>query len=55
MPIIVKNNGYVLKPNKYTPDQHRYKMSDLSSVYTHYDPKTGKNVPTENRLNVKGD
>lgn len=27
-----------------------YKMNDLSSVYTHYDPKTGKNVPTENKI-----
>lgn len=30
--------------------KERYKMNDLSSVYTHYDPKTGKNVATENKL-----
>lgn len=31
----------------------RYKMNDLGSVYTHYDPILGRNVPTENKL--KGD
>ena len=30
--------------------KERYKMNDLSSVFSHYDPKTGKNVITENKL-----
>lgn len=30
--------------------KERYKMNDLSSVFSHYDPKTGKNVATENKL-----
>ena len=32
-----------------------YPMNDLQSVYTHYDPELGKNVPTENKLPNKGD
>lgn len=28
----------------------RYAMSDLNSVYTHYDAKIGKNIPTPNKL-----
>lgn len=35
--------------NKYLIGQ--YKMSDIKSVYTHYNPKTGKNEPTENKIN----
>lgn len=31
----------------------RYQMNDLGSVYTHWDNKKGKNIPTENKL--KGD
>ena len=35
-------------------DNKKYKMNDLCSVYTHYDPKSGKNVATENII-IKGD
>ena len=38
----VKTNKLDKKP--------RYYMNDLNSVYTHWDPKTGKNVPTENKI-----
>ena len=30
--------------------KERYKMNDLSSVFSHYDQKTGKNAATENKL-----
>ena len=32
------------------PVQRGYANNDLGSVYTHYDPETGKNVATENVL-----
>lgn len=32
----------------------KYAMNDMDSVYTHYDPKSGKNVQTPNKLK-KGD
>lgn len=35
--------------NKYLMGNN-YPMNDLKSTFTHYDPKTGKNVPTENIL-----
>lgn len=35
--------------NKYLMGSN-YPMNDLKSTFTHYDPKTGKNVPTENKL-----
>lgn len=31
-----------------------YPMNDLNSVYTHYNPKTGKNEPTENKIERNG-
>lgn len=27
-----------------------YKMNDLESVFSHYNSKIGRNVPTENKL-----
>lgn len=39
--------------SKITPNKEinePYAMNDLKSVYTHYDPKTGRNVATENKL-----
>ena len=32
-------------------DKPTYCMNDLKSVFTHYDPKLGRNVPTENKIN----
>lgn len=32
------------------PRKPSYPMNDLGSVYTHWDPKKCKNVPTENKL-----
>lgn len=32
-----------------------YPNNDMMSVYTHYDPKTGKNVQTPNVLPSKND
>lgn len=51
MPEIIERNINTPITNK--PKKVRYKMNDLGSVYTHYDAKTGRNVPTENKL--KGD
>lgn len=31
------------------PSEKRYVLNDLGSVYTHYDPKLGINIPTENK------
>lgn len=28
----------------------KYPMNDMVSVYTHYNPKIGRNEPTENKL-----
>lgn len=38
------------KPSFSRELKPRYAMNDLGSVYTHYDPATGKNVATENLL-----
>ena len=54
--------NYIIKPRKcivdtttkgitFTPKY--YPMNDLASVFTHYDAKLGKNIPTENK--IKGD
>lgn len=51
MPNIVSRNT-VKVGTPYT-NTNRYPNNDLGSVYTHWDPKLGKNVPTENKL--KGD
>lgn len=51
MPEIIERNINTPITNK--PKKVRYKMNDLDSVYVHYDAKTGRNVPTENKL--KGD
>ena len=32
------------------PKRLRYTKNDLGSVYVHFDPKTGRNVPTPNTL-----
>lgn len=42
-----KDNTIDEKRNKYVIKTY-YAMNDLGSVYTHYDPKLGINVPTEN-------
>lgn len=53
MPYIIdKANNRIIAVNikqelKYTL---RYEKNDLKSVFTHYDPKTGKNVVTPNKL-----
>lgn len=33
----------------------KYAMNDMNAVYTHYNPATGKNEPTENKLPEKED
>lgn len=43
--VIPKNYGLT----KYLTTK-KYPMNDLSSVYTHYDSKTGRNIPAENKL-----
>ena len=43
-----KNNLQNIDYSKYIGK--KYKMNDLSSVYTHYDTETGRNVATENKL-----
>lgn len=56
MPYIV-NRGKVLPVNvnnKYDSKPLPYPAHDLNSVYTHWDPKLCKNVPTENKLNNDG-
>lgn len=51
MSYIVTTRGIVLT-NSTTPSKPlSYPMNDLNSVYTHYDKNTGKNIPTENKLN----
>ena len=40
--------------NKYDSKPLSYKKNDLDSVFTHYDAKLGKNVPTENKLDDYG-
>ena len=53
---IVKKRTIVVSAspnNKCTEYKHRYPMHDLMSVYTHYDPKLGINVPTPNKPNNK--
>lgn len=51
MPYIInRDENY---PNVYTAVHNatpRYVMNDLKSVYSHYNPKTGKNEITENKL-----
>ena len=48
MPEIIERNINTPITNK--PKRIRYKMNDLGSVYIHYDPKTGRNIATENKL-----
>jgi hypothetical protein len=33
------------------PSKPRYKMTDLSSVYSHWSPELNRNIVTENKLN----
>ena len=39
--------------NKYISNK-KYPMNDLCSVYTHYNPDTGRNEPTENKIISSG-
>ena len=41
--------------DKYLTTKKKYPMNDLGSVYTHYNPKTGKNEPTENKITTIND
>ena len=54
-PINKNTNNYI--PNSKlsqtkdpAPDVYKYPLHDLSSVFTHWDPKLCKNVPTPNEL-----
>ena len=47
------DNPFMKYMGVYYPEQQynssrKYPMNDMGSVYTHYDPKLGKNVPTKN-------
>lgn len=44
----------LLTDKKDRPKVVRYPLTDMGSVYVHYNPKTGKNEPTPNILK-KGD
>lgn len=50
--IIIKPFNIKITDSSYynNPLEKRYALNDLGSVYTHYDPKLGINVPTENKL-----
>lgn len=50
---IIKGKSISTKHNSSDEIKPRFNMNDLSGVYTHYDAKLKKNVPTENTL--KGD
>lgn len=56
MPYIVDRENIITVNgnNKYDSKPLPYPAHDLQSVFTHYDPKLGKNVPTENKLNNDG-
>lgn len=52
MPYIINRNNYSY-PDTYNAinnNKVRYEMNDLKSVYSHYNPKTGKNEIIENKL-----
>lgn len=49
MPYIISRNNCICFYNDNT-NNNRYEMNDLKSVYSHYNPKTGKNEITENKL-----
>lgn len=49
MPYIISRNSCICFYND-TINNNRYEMNDLKSVYSHYNPKTGKNEITENKL-----
>ena len=51
MPYIINRNNYSY-PDTYNAidNKVRYVMNDLKSVYSHYNPKTGRNEITENKL-----
>ena len=53
MPDIIHNSNCIDRTELAKFKRKRYNMSDIHSVYTHYDPATGRNVETENKL--KGD
>ena len=53
MPNIIKRNTVTVKNNGVETKCLDYPMNDLDSVYTHYDPATGKNVATPNELPKK--
>lgn len=53
MPIIITADSLQFPTvSKITPNKeiNGYPMNDLGSVFVHYDPKLGRNVPTENKL-----
>lgn len=53
MPNIVERNMLNINNKDNQSFKPRYQMNDLNSVFTHYDPDKGYNIPTENKL--KGD
>ena len=51
MPYIITSNN--IKSVNVGFNYHstlNYPRNDLGSVYTHYDTRLGKNIPTENKL-----
>ena len=47
---IVSSRHVVNENAKYNSKPLPYKMHDLDSVYTHWDEKSGRNIPTENKI-----
>lgn len=50
MPYIITNKKALNLSDINSIKPMNYKMNDLGSVFTHYNKKLGKNVPTENKL-----
>lgn len=50
MPYIVNTVQALDLSSKEPIKSMGYKMNDLSSVFSHYDKTTGKNVQTENKI-----
>lgn len=46
----VVNNENIKQTKEDTQIKNNYPMNDLGSVFSHYNPETGKNEPTENKL-----
>lgn len=55
MPYIVTRNTVNVPDSHIEENTNKYPMNDLGSVFTHWDPTLGKNVPTENKLKGDGD